>query len=729
MSARICRTCLSCPAAIAILLACIVGLLDGELTVSRGAQPLTVTSNRQVYNLNADFNAAVGGFGDAVAFWLHCDPAVASETTLTVTTQTSFFTQIPDSPIPSRIICGYYYFISFRFTPLAVGLVSDLMTVTTGLGTATVEIIGNGYVEEWAPYWIVELPPGTSVGEMLYHPDGKRIFISDYNSDRVIVFSTEDRTVVKTIPVGIAPIGMTFSPDGKMLYVAHVQEQSIAEIDVASLTEKRRILLPSLGNAPYALSFISEGVMLIGQKYGGPYFELDLNLGTLTAHRSLSGGYETSSATSKDLSTTVVLHEPKESPTKFFRYDHATGTTVTATTLMDGTIDREVMINADGSMIVANDALSCTMRDLRVMDRDLSNVQFIMARPCKVLQMVFADNDSKIYTTADEFQTRLYAVDEIDVAQFAQTRSLKFWMPDNYGTWPYRKAMTVSDDGRWVFTVLALLENDPPSKLLGMRVGSTPGSTLLSINKNGTGTGSVTAAGINCGADCLEEYSVGTSVALTATPDQGSIFDGWSGDPDCNDGTVTMDKDKGCVASFRAVKHLTVHIIGGNGRIVSWPAGIDCPTQCSGNFTPYMTVELWGYPGDGFAFNAWSGGGGSCDGTSNLCQVWMTRDNSVNIKFLPSTFILLDSAKGGEVWHQGQRQKISWRSLGVVGDIKVDISRDGGTKWKTIVKKQPNYGWAMWKVSKPATTRARIRVCSLASPSVCGESDSDFTVK
>src|SRR5687768_4251791 len=51
------------------------------------------------------------------------------------------------------------------------------------------------------------------------------------------------------------------------------------------------------------------------------------------------------------------------------------------------------------------------------------------------------------------------------------------------------------------------------------------------VNKGGTGTGRVTssAGGIDCGVDCAEGYSENSTVTLTATPDQGSTFAGWSG--------------------------------------------------------------------------------------------------------------------------------------------------------------------------------------------------------
>jgi hypothetical protein len=81
-----------------------------------------------------------------------------------------------------------------------------------------------------------------------------------------------------------------------------------------------------------------------------------------------------------------------------------------------------------------------------------------------------------------------------------------------------------------------------------------PPSATLTVTTSGRGIGTVTSSspGINCGGDCSESYDPGAGivVALTATPDSGSVFAGWSGNPDCSDGLVTMDADKTCTASF-----------------------------------------------------------------------------------------------------------------------------------------------------------------------------------
>lgn len=97
----------------------------------------------------------------------------------------------------------------------------------------------------------------------------------------------------------------------------------------------------------------------------------------------------------------------------------------------------------------------------------------------------------------------------------------------------------------------------------------------LSINKGGTGTGTVTSspAGINCGSDCSEAYNAGTAVTLTASPATDSTFTGWSGSGCTGTGTctVTMDAAKAVTATF-TLKAYTITATAGTGGSIS-PSG------------------------------------------------------------------------------------------------------------------------------------------------------------
>jgi hypothetical protein len=76
----------------------------------------------------------------------------------------------------------------------------------------------------------------------------------------------------------------------------------------------------------------------------------------------------------------------------------------------------------------------------------------------------------------------------------------------------------------------------------------------LSVNLENAGTGVVTSDpdGISCGSDCSESYVEGSVVMLTATPDPGSLFKGWSGGECSGTGncTITMGADTTVSAEF-----------------------------------------------------------------------------------------------------------------------------------------------------------------------------------
>jgi len=77
----------------------------------------------------------------------------------------------------------------------------------------------------------------------------------------------------------------------------------------------------------------------------------------------------------------------------------------------------------------------------------------------------------------------------------------------------------------------------------------------LTVSSTGRGSGSVGSSpgGISCGTDCFEPYAGGTVVTLSATPEPGSIFAGWSGGG-CSDRgscTVTLTADTSVTASFK----------------------------------------------------------------------------------------------------------------------------------------------------------------------------------
>jgi serine protease AprX len=76
----------------------------------------------------------------------------------------------------------------------------------------------------------------------------------------------------------------------------------------------------------------------------------------------------------------------------------------------------------------------------------------------------------------------------------------------------------------------------------------------LAVTKAGRGSGTVTSspAGISCGASCSAAFALGSSVTLTASPNSGSRFSGWSGNCSgkTNTCTLTMSANRSAKATF-----------------------------------------------------------------------------------------------------------------------------------------------------------------------------------
>ena len=88
-------------------------------------------------------------------------------------------------------------------------------------------------------------------------------------------------------------------------------------------------------------------------------------------------------------------------------------------------------------------------------------------------------------------------------------------------------------------------------RTVGLTFTGGTGRTLTVVLSGAVGGGKVIATGIDCGSDCSETYPFGSEVQLTAVPNAGYVFTGWS---NCGTGTcsLTMTSDTTITATFAA---------------------------------------------------------------------------------------------------------------------------------------------------------------------------------
>jgi hypothetical protein len=157
-------------------------------------------------------------------------------------------------------------------------------------------------------------------------------------------------------------------------------------------------------------------------------------------------------------------------------------------------------------------------------------------------------------------------------------------------------------------------------------------SLTLTVATAGRGKGRVTSdvGGIDCPGTCTATEPQGTAMTLTATPDTGSRFVGWSGACSGTDDCVlSFDTAADATAMFAPIQHRVRVAVTRGGRVVSTPGSISCPSRCTGAFDTGSAVGLRAVPAAGYAFRGWSG---ACSG-KRACSLRLTRDVNVRAAF------------------------------------------------------------------------------------------------
>jgi hypothetical protein len=169
----------------------------------------------------------------------------------------------------------------------------------------------------------------------------------------------------------------------------------------------------------------------------------------------------------------------------------------------------------------------------------------------------------------------------------------------------------------------------------------------------------------------------------------------------------------------------------GSSRNITWSsAGItgNVNIQISRNGGSTWTTIISNTPNDGN--QAWkvTGPAAAQARVKALSVSAPTVFDTGNANFSIIQTITVNSPNGGESWAIGGSQKITWSSAGITGKVNIQISRNGGSTWTTIISNTPNDGNQAWKVSGPATAQARVKVLSVSSPTIFDTGNANFTI-
>jgi uncharacterized repeat protein (TIGR02543 family) len=136
------------------------------------------------------------------------------------------------------------------------------------------------------------------------------------------------------------------------------------------------------------------------------------------------------------------------------------------------------------------------------------------------------------------------------------------------------------------------------------------------------------------------EYNEGTEVTLTATPDEGYRFTGWSDGSTEESITISISEDTSIEALFELIPVYVVTVTSTEGGSVSSEGG---------EYEEGTEITLTATASEGYVFTGWSDGS-----TEESITISISEDTSIEAVFEIITFNLsINSSSGGEVSSSG----------------------------------------------------------------------------
>jgi YVTN family beta-propeller protein len=409
---------------------------------------------------------------------------------------------------------------------------SGPILVTTPTGTAISPTSFNASVSSPIPALRHTLYTASSPEGVAFSPDGRHAFVANKGSGSVSLINSYVNQILKSTSVDdtiTVPIqGLVVSPDGRKVYVAS-SDQGIKVLDAVTNSVIDTIAADAGGGVspnPQGIALSPDGRLLfVSDNHDGGSVTV-LDTATKKTVAAISGGtgiVPLGIAVNPDGREAYMVFSGSNEVKVF---DIPSSTVIDTISVGSGPVG--IAASPDGETIWVTCASDNSVYVIDTLTRQTTTVISAGALPTGIA----ISPDGKNAFVANQASNSVSMIDVIT----HQTASVV-----NVGSSP--TGIAISPDG-----MQAYVTNSSANSV--QEVG---GQVTLSIMNKGQGLGTVTSSpeGIICGTNCQARYLAGTIVSLSALAGERSSFQGWSGDPGCAEGVITMDDNKVCYVDFK----------------------------------------------------------------------------------------------------------------------------------------------------------------------------------
>ncbi|HLO25895.1 MAG TPA: CFI-box-CTERM domain-containing protein, partial [Geobacteraceae bacterium] len=422
-----------------------------------------------------------------------------------------------------------------------LGAPSGQLFLSTPVETAISPRPFNSDVSFPAPIVSAIITAGSLPEGVAFNPDGRRAYVANRGDGTVSMINTATNQVMVSTPVGsgsaVTVQGVSVSPDGRRVYVDfYAGDTGTRGVSVLHATTTSVLDTIPLGTGqpvpvgpnPQGLSVSPDGrtLYVANNVDGGSVTVIDIaTKQQLTSVAMGTGAVPRGVAASPD-GLRAYLAFGGVNAIKVF---DLASQSVTATIAVDSSPAGIVVSPDGGKVYVANELAN----SVSVIDTTTNQVTATLTGFVTPVGIAISPDGSRLFVV-NRGNSTISAVRTADNGYDAS-------IPVGAGP----VGIAVSPDGKQAYATNSANNS----------VAQIGGTFTLNLAKVGTGIGTVTStpAGIDCGTNCQGSFAAGTTVRLLATPVAGSTFSGWSGDPDCFDGIVTMNGNTSCTATFSAI--------------------------------------------------------------------------------------------------------------------------------------------------------------------------------